>query len=129
MRPFCRNYTILWAIKVNKIFTKKSTLSFTYFVKKVHSQKNTLLSCPYFVQKKSILSKTLYSHVIFFNFLMKNPLLPCPYFFKKKSILSKQHCMDYGSKKSIGRLLSPIFHEKITALMPIFVNITLRGQK
>ena len=34
-----------------KVFTIKLLLSCSYFVKSVHSLKNTLLSCPYFVKK------------------------------------------------------------------------------
>ena len=96
-RPFCRNNTILWAKKVNRMpffrfFTKKSLLSCPYFVKKTSIlKKNTLLSCPYFVKKTFILSKTLCSHVFFFKFFMKNSLLSCPYLVKITSILLKLH--------------------------------------
>ena len=77
MRQFCQNYTILWAIKVKSIpffrfFTQQSTLSW-YFVKNFHSQK-TLCSDAHILSKTYVLSKTLCSHVIFFNFLMKNRL-------------------------------------------------------
>ena len=55
----------------------------------VHILENTLLSCPYFIKKTSILSKTRCSHVRFFNFFLKNPWLSCPYLVKQTSILSK----------------------------------------
>ena len=58
--------------------------------KDVHSLTNTLLSYPYFVVKTFILSKTLYSHVIVFNFYMKSPLLLCPHLIKKS-----QFCQNY----------------------------------
>ena len=87
--------------------------------KNVHSLKNTMLSCPYFVKKTSILSKSWFSDVIFFKFFMKNPKLSCPYLVKKKHQFSQQYTILWA-KKSIGcPLFFPIFDEKITALMPI----------
>ena len=99
IRLFCQNYTILWAIKVNRIpffpiFYEKNQRSYAHICKKRLS-----LSIPYFINKTSILSDTLCSHVNFFNFFIKNHLQQCSYF---TSNLSKQHCMDYGPKKSIG---------------------------
>ena len=60
-RQFCQNYTILWAPKVNRmpffrfISNKITTLMPLFRQKNVHSLKITMLSCPYFVIKTSIL--------------------------------------------------------------------------
>ena len=104
--------------------------------KKVHSLKIKLLSCPYFVRKTSILSKTQCSHVIFFKFFMRNPMLSCPYLVKSTSILSKIHyiiCQKsqyalffrfFSKKKNSthAHILSKKrpFSKKQTGLMPIF---------
>ena len=98
-RRFCQNYTILWAKRVNRIpffsdfswknLHEKITALLSIFCQKnLFSLKNTLFSCPYFMKKTSILSKTRCSHVIIFKFFMKNPILSVPYLFKKTSILS-----------------------------------------
>ena len=62
----------------------------------VHSQKNTMLSCPEFVKKTSILSKTLCSHVIY---LMKDPLVPCSYLVKKNDNSVKTTLYGLWTKK------------------------------
>ena len=67
-----------------QFLTKKSQLLCPYFVKNVHSLKNTLLTSLYFVKKTSTLLKTKCSHVIFFIFFHKNPILLCPYLVKKR---------------------------------------------
>ena len=71
--------------------SRKITSLMPIFCKKKHVNflKNTLISCPYFVEKTSKISKTQYSHVIFFRFVIKKPKLSCPYLVKKASILSK----------------------------------------
>ena len=57
-----------------QILNEKTSLLMPILCQKnVHSLKNTMLSCPYFIKKTSILSKSQFSHVIFFNFFMKNP--------------------------------------------------------
>ena len=81
------------------IFHEKITTLMSIFCQK-NLLKNTLFSCPYFVKKTSILSKTQCSHVILFKFFMKNPILSCPYLLKKR-----QFCHKYTivwDKKSIG---------------------------
>ena len=94
-RPFCRNNTILWAKKVNRMpffrfFTKKSLLSCPYFVKKTSIlKKSTLRSCPYFVKKTFILSKTQCSHVFFFQIFHEKPPAVMHIFGQKTSNLSK----------------------------------------
>ena len=74
--------------------SEKDVLFFGFFTKKICSNahifskkkrqfsKKTLLSCPYFVEKTSILSETLCSYVNFFKIFIKNPLLSCPYLIK-----------------------------------------------
>ena len=90
---FCQNYTILWDKKVNRIpvlliFHQKVTALMPDFCQKnAHSLKNTPLSCPYFIGKSSIFSKTHCSHVILVKFCMRKPLLLCPYLVQKTSIL------------------------------------------
>ena len=100
-----------------QFFTKKSLLP--YFVKKkVHSLKNTLLLCPYFVKKLSILSKTMLP-CHFFQIFHEKPPAVMP-IFGQKNVNSVKITLYYGPKKSIGCPFFPIFHEKISALMPIF---------
>ena len=93
------------------------------FQKDVHSLKNTLLSCPYFVEKTSILSKTLYSHIIFLTFKWK---IPCCH----AHIWSKNHrfCQNYiilWVKKGNRMLFfSRFFREKSPLPCPYFVKKT-----
>ena len=61
----------------------------TFSQKNTHSLNNTLRSCPDFVYKSSILSKTHCSDVFFIKFGIKKQLLSCPNLVLKKSILSK----------------------------------------
>ena len=79
-RQFCQKHTILRGKKKMSIwcsffpiFYKKSMLSCPYFFKKLSFSKNTLPLCPHFVKKTYIISKTLWFHVIFSNFLWKTP--------------------------------------------------------
>ena len=97
-RQFCQNYTILWAKKINRKllfsdFSPKNHSSHAHFLSKnVHSLKNTMLSCPYFVQKTYILSKSQCSSVIFYNFFHENPPRCHAHIWSKKtSILSTLH--------------------------------------
>ena len=86
-----------------------------------------MLSCPYFVKKKSILSKTQCSHVIFFNFLWKIPY--CHAHIWSKNVNSVKTTLYYGPTKSIGCPFFPIFHEKIPALMTIFCQKNVHSLK
>ena len=95
-RQYCQNYNILSSTNSNgctflSMFNGKIALLFIFCSKNVHSLTNTLLSYPYFVVKSCILSKTLYSHVIFFQLLHEKPPAVMPIFDQKKSILSKLH--------------------------------------
>ena len=96
-RIFCQNYTILWAIKVNKMpffpdFLLKNRCSHTQFILKIRlffKEQTALKSM--FCQKTFIPSKTLCSHVILFLvFFEKSPAVK-PIFGKKTSVLSKLH--------------------------------------
>ena len=85
-RGFCQNYTIVWATKINRmlffsIFHEKNHSSHAQFLlQKRPFSKNTTLSCPYFVEKISIPSKSQCSHVILFQFFSwKTPCCSCPY--------------------------------------------------
>ena len=99
-----------------------------FFQKDVHCLKNTLLSCPYFVERTSIFSKTLYSHVIFLTFTWKTPC--CHVYIWSKNRQFCQNYLYYGSKKSIGcSFFFPIFYGKITSLMPIFCQENVHSQK
>ena len=90
-----------------------------YFQKKKRPfSKKTLLSCPYFVEKMSILSETLCSDVNFFKIFSKNPLLSWPYLIK--NVNSIKTTLYYEPKKSIWCPFFPISHGKIIAVMPIF---------
>ena len=92
----------------------------TFCQKNVHSLKNTLFSCPYFVKKTSILSKTPSSQVFFFIFHVKpNAVMPI---FGENNVNSVTTTLYYGPKKSIGCpfSLSRFFTKKITAVMPLF---------
>ena len=76
---------------VSYFFARKNINSHAHILSKKRSfQKKTLLSCPYFVKKTFIISKTRCSHVIFFNFFMKNPCCHTHIWSKKH-----QFCQNY----------------------------------
>ena len=81
------------------ISTKKIALMPIYLKKKRSFSKKSLLSCPYFVEKMSILSETLCSYVNFSKNFIKNPLLSCPYLIK--NVNSIKTTLYYEPKKSI----------------------------
>ena len=87
-------------------FTEKSLLSCPWFVKNVHSLKNTLLSCPYFFKKTSILSKTFCSHIIFFSQIFYEKSHSAVPIFGPKNVISVKHHYIIGQKNSI---VFPIF--------------------
>ena len=80
--------------------------------------KNTLFSCPCFVKKTSILSKTRCSHVIFFKFFMEKSLPVMPMFSQK----------NVNSVKTIGQKVNripiffPNFHDKILLSWPYSIK-------
>ena len=80
------------------ISRKKFALMPIYFQKKRPFSKKTLLSCPYFVEKTSILSETLCSYVNFFKIFIKNPLLSCPYLIKNINSIKVHYNMSQKSQ-------------------------------
>ena len=116
-RIFCQNYTILWAIKVNKMpfFPRffKNRCSHTQFILKIRlffKEQTALKSM--FCQKTFIPSKKLCSHVIFFFYLFsKNPLLSSPYLVKKR-----RFCQNYT-----------IFWVKKVNRMPFFSDFSRKN--
>ena len=74
----------------------------------VHSLQNNLLSYPHIVNKMSVLSKTLCSHVIF---LFKVFINPCCHENILSKVNSSKTTLFYGSKKSI-RCLFCLCHGK-----------------
>ena len=102
-------------------FTEKSLLSCPWFVKNVHSLKNTLLSCPYFFKKTSILSKTFCSHIIFFQIFYEKSPSAVPIFGQKNVISAKQHYI-IGQKNSIGCPIFPICMKKSVLSCSYFVK-------
>jgi len=120
--------TLFYGLKKSKgcpfsrIFKKISLLSCPYFIKNTPIlKKNTVLSRPYFVKKNVHSLKKLYSHVILSQIFMKNSLPSCTYLVKKRIFC--RNCSMFGSDKSIGYPF-PIFHGKITVLIPIFCQKT-----
>ena len=125
-RQFCQNYYILWAQKINRmpcfpIFHEQiSSLMPTFCPKQGLFSKNTLLSCPYFVNKTSILSKTLCSHVIFFYFFMENPCCHA-------NIWSNDVIQNYIillDKKSIGCPFAD-FYEKLLSCQYVVIKMSI----
>ena len=92
-------------------FYEKITVLMTIFCQKdVHSLKNIFLSCPYCVEKKSILSKTPFSRVFFFNFTWKTPC--CHAHIWSNNVNSVKTTLYYVSKKSIQCPFFSIFSRK-----------------
>ena len=94
----------------------------------VYSLKNTLFSCPYFVQKTSILSKKTVLSSHFFQLLHVKPNAVMP-IFGQNNVNSCTTTLYYGPKKSIGCPLFSIFHEKINALMLLFCQKNVHSLK
>ena len=109
-RQVWQKYKILWTSKVNRM---------PYFFQKRPLSKKTLLSFAYFVKKTSILSKIRCSLVICFIFFL-NPLLTCPNLVKKTSNLSKLQCL-WANKVNIMPFF-PIFYEKTLLSCPYFLK-------
>ena len=95
------------------IFGQKNVLSLE---KKLCSHAHILSA------KTSILSKTLCSQAIFSHFFIKSSSCHAQIWSKRRQFCQNhiRNYMDYTPKKSIGCPFFPIFHEKITALIPIF---------
>ena len=93
----------------------------------VHFLKKTLLRCRYFVKMTFNLLKTRCSHVIFWNFLEKPH--PAMAICGQKNVNFVKTTLYYGPKKSKGCPFFPIFHDKISTLMPIFSQKNVRSKK
>merc|ERR1711951_127726 len=91
-----------------------------YFQKKRPFSKKTLLSCPYFVEKTSILSETLCSYVNFFKIFIKNPLLSCPYLIKNINSIKVHYNM--SQKSQYDALFFRFLTEKLSLSCPYFVK-------
>ena len=104
------------------IYHKEITALMPFFCyKNIHSLKNILFSCLYFVKITSIFSKTPSSHVAFENNFMKNILLSGSYLIQKK----RQFCQNYTVlwSKKVNRLnIISYFHENVTSLITIFIK-------
>ena len=80
-------------------FSWKKTALMPFLSENAHSLKITLLSCPYFVKKSSILSKTNYFMWCFSNLLLKTPsAMPI---FGQENVHSVKITLFHGLKKSI----------------------------
>ena len=79
-RQFCQNYIILWIKKVNRMLFffpifhgKVASLMPIFCQESVHSQKNPLLSSPYFIKKRPFSQKHCALMSVFQNFYEKLP--------------------------------------------------------
>ena len=142
---FCQNYIIGWAKKVNRmpiffpISHEKITALMPIFCQKnVHSLKNTILPCPYFVKKRPFSQNHCALMSLFFQIFHEKPPALMP-IFGQKNVHSVKTTPYYGPRKSIV-WTEPIFcrknvhslkktvllcqlkknHEKPPAVMPIF---------
>merc|ERR1711973_733062 len=81
---------------------------------RLFSKEHTVLMFMFY-EKTSVLSKTMCSHVIFFQVFYEKPRAVKPIYGQKTSNLSKLHY--FGPKKTIGCPSFLIFHGKIIALI------------
>ena len=88
-------------------FSWKKTALMPFLSENAHSLKITLLSCPYFVKKSSILSKTNYFMWCFSNLLLKNPCCHAHIWSRKRPF-----CQNYPISwaKKVDRM--PFFSKK-----------------
>ena len=133
-RIFCQNDTILWAIKVNKMpffpdFLLKKSCSHTQYILviRLFFKEETALKSM-FCQKTFILSKTLCSHVIFFQVFFKKSPAVKP-IFGKKNVGFVKITLYFWSTKLLGCHSFLIFHEKIIALIHIFCKKIVHSLK
>ena len=102
-------------------FSRKNNCSHAQILSKNgHSLKNKLLSCPYFVKKTSILSKTQSSHVMFFKFFMKKPR--CHAHMWSKDVNSVKTTNIMGQKSQQDALFFRFFTRKSMLSCPYFVQ-------
>ena len=107
-------------------FSRKNYYSNAHVSKRRPFSKKHIALMPIFCSKTSNFSKTLCSHFIFFKFHMKNTL-SCSYLTK-----NCQFCQNYTIllAKKVNRMpFFPIFHVKITALMPMLCQKDVHSLK
>ena len=110
-----------------RFFTKKSLLSWKYFIKNTYILKKTHCSHAHISQKNvHSLKNTMLSCAFFSNFSWKTPAV-VHMIGQKTSILSKLHSI--LGQKSHRMPFFPISHEKITALMSIFCKKNVNSLK
>ena len=80
----------------------------------IHSPKNTMLPCLYFVQKHPNIHLLINTVLLcrFFKVFMKNPILPCPYYVKNVNYVKTT--LYLGSKKLIKCLVFLFLTKNIT---------------
>ena len=121
---FCQNYNLLWAKKsIGCPFFRYLCL---YLSINILSLKDTLHSCLYLVNTAPFLSKTDFSHVIFFEIFKENPLLSRPYLVKKRPVKTTLH---YRPKKSACPFYFSFLTKKSLFSCPYFVKKTSFLQK
>ena len=69
---------------------------------------NKTILCPFFL----FFTKSICSHIIFFEFSMTNPLLPCLYLVEKNKVNSVKTTLYYGRKKFYKMPFSSDFSRK-----------------
>ena len=112
--------------QVMPIYGQKSVNSANILSKtQVHSQKT---HCSYTHISSTNVCSLKNSCIFFLNLYLKNPLFSCLYLVKKTSIMSKLHYI-MGQKSQQDALFFPIFHEKITTLMPTFCQKNVHSLK
>ena len=127
-RQSCQNYTILWAHEDNRIsffplFNEKIFALMSIFCKKkrLFSKKHSALM-HIFLSKKRPSSKNTMLSCLWLHFFVKNPCCHAHIWLQKP-----QFCQYYSilwAKKVKKIPFLPIFHGKITALMPMICKKT-----
>ena len=87
-----------------------------------------MLSCPYFVEKMSILPETLHLCQCFQNFHQKS-LAVMPIFDQKRQFYLNYTTYIMSQKSQYDALFLPISHGKLIAFMPIFCKKRLLSKK
>ena len=132
MPTFGQKTSILSKIHIMDQKSQQDVLFYQFFTKKllpnahIYFQKekrpfskNTLLSCPYFVEKTSILSETLCSYIN--KKKHEKPPGVMPIFDQKTSILSKQHYI-MSQRSQQDALFFRFLTKKSSLLCPYFVK-------
>ena len=110
-----------------RFFTKKSLLSWKYFIKNTYILKKTHCSHAHISQKNVHSLKNTVLSCIFFSIFSWKTSAVVHMIGQKTSILSKLHSI--LGQKSHRMPFFPISHEKISALMSIFCQKNVHSQK